>query len=248
MKNQEFQLVCVNSSLPAVLLDSGEWLFHAPDVCMFADLVMRREDGSRWVRTNLPPKWFLEFRPTRQVGRPGLYLKLSGFLYALSQGTSEVSLKFRDEVYENILPNIIKHGGYISPDATKEQLTNLQSDINSRLSAFESAYNLCKDQHDERGMLFIKDQVQNLADKLNHTDTDIPKDWLSISELLEQRGYTITKLIRNSLSQIGKNIKKTYESETGLAVKVTTKAVGSGHKSDDIKVYPPDWHDRIEQK
>jgi prophage antirepressor-like protein len=67
---------------------------------------------------------------------------------------------FQDWVFEEVLPAIRKHGGYISPDATKEQLTNIQSDITSRLSAFESAYNLCKDQHDERGMLFIKDQVQ----------------------------------------------------------------------------------------
>ena len=107
MKNQDFQLACVESSLPAVLLDNGEWLFHAPDVCIFADLVMRRDNASHWVRTNLPPKWFIEFKPSAKVGRPGLYLKLPGFLFALSQGVSEISLKFRDEVYESILPSII---------------------------------------------------------------------------------------------------------------------------------------------
>ena len=174
------------------------------------------------------------------VSEPGLY----GLTIASKK---LIAKKFKRWIKHDVLPSIRKRGGYISPDATREQLTNLQSDITTRLSAFESAYSLCKDQGDERGMLFIKDQVQNLADKLNHLDSDIPQDWLSVSEILEQRGYSLTKPIRNSLSQIGKNVKKDYESDTGLAVKVTTKAVGSGHKSDEIKVYPPNWHDRIEQ-
>ncbi len=129
MQYKTFPLICVNSELPAILLDNGEWLFHAPDVCIFADLVIRRDNASHWVRTNLPSKWFIEFRPTGKVGRPGLYLTLPGLLNALTQGTSEISLKFRDEVFEKILPSIITDGFYISKTATNEQLEAAQKEI-----------------------------------------------------------------------------------------------------------------------
>jgi prophage antirepressor-like protein len=128
MKNLNFQIDCISESLPAVLLDEGDWLFNSGEVCTFAGIVSRKADASRWVKDNLPKKWWLEFKP-EGIGRPGTYLSLSGFLYAISMGKSEIALSFRDEVYDNILPNVIMKGGHISKSANLDQLDALQVEI-----------------------------------------------------------------------------------------------------------------------
>jgi prophage antirepressor-like protein len=133
MKDINFQLECVNAELPAVLLDNGTWLFHAHKVCEFADVTTKTNEN-RWVKENIPLKWTEEFRRFDQVGRPATYLKLPGFLYTLTVGNSEIALDFRNEVYENILPSIIEKGGYISPTATSEQMTVMQSQLDIQQS------------------------------------------------------------------------------------------------------------------
>jgi hypothetical protein len=133
MKDINFQLTCIQAELPAIQLDNGTWLFHAHVTCEFTDVASKTHE-SRWIGENIPPKWVQEFRRFDQVGRPALYLLLPGFLYTLSQGNSEVALKFRNEIYEEILPSIINNGGYVSPNATPEQLAIMQSQIDIQQS------------------------------------------------------------------------------------------------------------------
>jgi prophage antirepressor-like protein len=128
MKDLNFQLACVDAELPAIQLDKGKWLFHAHLTCEFADLATN-DHAARWIGDNVPPKWKLEFKRADQKGRPAMYLLLPGFLYVLTMGNSEIALKFRDEVFENILPAIVENGGYISDSATPEQLEALQTKI-----------------------------------------------------------------------------------------------------------------------
>ena len=113
MRDVNFELSCIQSELPAIQLDNGTWLFHAHTVCLFAD-VSNKINAARWIGDNIPKKWTQEFKRKDQIGRPALYLLLPGFLYVLSRGNSEIALKFRDEVYEVMLPSIIERGGYLS--------------------------------------------------------------------------------------------------------------------------------------
>lgn len=131
MRILKFDINCIGESLPAVLLNNGDWIFNSGEVCVFAGIVSRKADASRWIKDNLPQKWWLEFKP-EGVGRPGIYLTLSGFLYAISMGKSEIALGFRDEVYDNILPNVILKGGYISDKLTSEQIQALRQELDQR--------------------------------------------------------------------------------------------------------------------
>ena len=248
MKESNFTLTCVEAELPAIQLDNGTWLFHSYKTVEFAE-VSTAINAARWINDNIPKKWTQEFKHPTKKGRPGLYLLLPGFLYTLSQGNSEIALSFRDEVYEVILPSIIQKGGYISPEATKPQLEALQEQVQKQIKAIEQTYDICKESGDERSIITLRSQMINLNNKINgiSVETEI-EGWLSISEVLERCGYKLnSKKVNGSLSVIGKMVKVKYECETGQLVKQTTKHVGSGHHKDGIKVYPPDWDDKIER-
>jgi len=128
MQLLNFPLESINEELPAVLLDDGAWLFSAQDTCVFGEIATR-VNAAKWVRTNVPPKWVVELKTKEGNGRPGLYLTKPGFYFAVCQGKSEMAIKFRDEVFETILPKIDASGGYIMPTATSEQLEALQAEI-----------------------------------------------------------------------------------------------------------------------
>lgn len=166
MRDINFQLTCVQAELPAIKLDNGTWLFHAHLTCEFAD-VARKEHAARWIGDNIPPKWTQEFKRFDQVGRPALYLLLPGFLYTLSQGNSEVALKFRNEVYEEMLPSIIENGGYISPDATTEQLAVMQSQIDLQQSMILEM---------GRELTDLRTKKNDFETRRNDWETDIKND------------------------------------------------------------------------
>jgi prophage antirepressor-like protein len=217
--------------------------YRAIDVCS----CLRLGNPTVAVKRHVKEKYVFQFDDG--TNRAGLtnYVSEPGFYEMVFKSKTEIAEIFQDWIIETVLPSIRKDGGYISPDATKTQLQDLEAQIKTQLAAFETAYNLCVSENDDRGALSIKDSVQNLADRLSGKFADVPKDWLSISEILERRNYrTSKKDVKISLSEIGKRIKKTYELKTGLAVKKTTKAVGSGHSKDGMSVYPPDWFDNIE--
>lgn len=105
MQLVNFSLESVKEELPAIQLDTGDWIFSVVEVCLFAELASKK-NAATWVRNNIPSKWVMEFKLPGKEGRPGLYLTKPGFYYAICQGNSEVALKFRDEVFEVILPKI----------------------------------------------------------------------------------------------------------------------------------------------
>lgn len=146
-----FPLESINKELPAVQLDDGSWLFSAQEVCFFAE-VASKVNASKWVRNNIPAKWTIELKTKEGNGRPGLYLTKPGFFFAVCQGKSELALKFRDEVFEVILPKIDASGGYIMPTATSEQLEALQLEIKQLQAAIKDK--------DQRGQTLYKESVQ----------------------------------------------------------------------------------------
>lgn len=127
MELTNFEFPELNDVLPAIRLDDDSWYFSAKETCVFADL-SSTTTAARWVRTNVPSKWIREIK-TPGDGRPGLYLSKAGFYWAVSQGKSETALKFRDLVFEVILPTIDSTGYYIAPKITDEQLEKLESQI-----------------------------------------------------------------------------------------------------------------------
>lgn len=128
MQLLNFPLDSIEENLPAILLDTGVWLFSAQETCIFGELATR-VNASKWVRNNIPAKWIVELKTKEGGGRPGLYLTKPGFYFAICQGQSEMAIKFRDEVFENILPKIDASGGYIMPSATSKQIEALKAEL-----------------------------------------------------------------------------------------------------------------------
>lgn len=63
------------------------------------------------------------------VGRPSWFLLEPGVYQLAFASKSAKSLKFQKWVFEEVLPSIRKEGGYISPDASPEQLEALQAKL-----------------------------------------------------------------------------------------------------------------------
>lgn len=234
-----------------------EWIEREDNrVAVGADEVIIALDGnpahvSRYMRDIFPDYKFQWSggkvgRAKWYVYEPGVYQLI--FSSSLANIAPQKIERFQRWVFQDVLPSIRTKAGYISPEASKEQLQNWETEIQNSLQAFETAYLLCEKVNDKRGMISIKTSVQNLADRLNgKTEENAPHDWLSISEILEQRDYNVHQVdIKKAIAQLGKIIKKIYREETRKEVKTTPKHLGSGHKSDSISVYPPDWFDQIE--
>jgi len=134
MRVEIFRLEEIDAELPAIQFDDGSWYFSAQETCFFAE-VASKANASKWVRTNIPSKWVQEIKATDGNGRPGLYLSKPGFYWAVCQGKSEIALKFRDWVFEDVLVKIEASGGYIMPTATSEQLGGLIKEANQKLLA-----------------------------------------------------------------------------------------------------------------
>lgn len=239
------QFIFGGIELEAIQLANEDWIFHGQIVCEECELT--GTTYSRYLKDAVPKKWLTEFKIEGKVGRPALYLLEPGLYYVVSQAKTENGVKFRDWVFEEVLTAIRTDGGYISSEASKEQLTTLQDKIQAQMLAIEESYKACKDTGDERGIITLKSQLLNLTNRLDGLEEQPLEKWLSISEIL-QTSYTLHhKKIQNSLSTIGKLVKAEYEAETGLKVKETPKHVGTGHVSDTIKVYPEEWFERIKE-
>jgi prophage antirepressor-like protein len=70
------------------------------------------------------------------VGMPAWYVTEPGFYQLVFKSKTDIAEKFRDWVFEEVLPAIRKDGGYISPSATKEQLEALQKQVDIYSRAF----------------------------------------------------------------------------------------------------------------
>lgn len=166
------------------------------------------------------------------VGRPAWYIAEPGVYQLAFQASNKKSLNFQRWVFEEVLPSIRRNKVYISPDATKQDIIN---------AAQDRGINLALEINDQQALLAYNAQLQNRC-----IDFDgLELDYLSMSQVLEKAGFKLsTKIIDNSLPQIGKMVKKSYITETGKEPKITIKNVGSNHGT-EIKSYPTGFHPRI---
>lgn len=105
MKSLMFRFDDLDSELPAIQFDNGDWYFSAQETCVYAELT-NPGNSAFWVRTNVPSKWVQEIKLPGKKGRPSLYLSKPGFFWTVCQGKSEVALRFRDWVFEDLIPKI----------------------------------------------------------------------------------------------------------------------------------------------
>lgn len=115
-----------------------EWVeMESGRVAVGVDEVVKYLDGnikhiSRYVRDIFPDYKFqwsagVSGRPKWYVYEPGVYqLIFSSSLATIAPPKVE---RFQRWVFSDVLPAIRKHGGYISPDATPDQLIALQNQI-----------------------------------------------------------------------------------------------------------------------
>jgi prophage antirepressor-like protein len=136
MRLIKFSIESINEELPAIQLDSGGFVFSAQETCVFAQL-SSRVNASKWVRNNIPSKWIIELKTSEGNGRPGLYLTKAGFYYAVSQGKSEIAIKFRDWVFEDLLLKLESQGYYIA-QTDADTLARLQSELTHLQSQLET--------------------------------------------------------------------------------------------------------------
>jgi prophage antirepressor-like protein len=219
-------------------LDGTAW-FHGLQICRLL--------GFKNPSVSIPQHTDDDERMKVDIGtlHDAWFLSESGFYKLVFQSKTENSKLVRRWLSHEVLPAIRKQGGYISPDATQTQLTSLQQQIETQLLAIETAYEVCKEMGDDRGMIETRSALLNLSNKINNTDETIPEGWLTISEILEKAGYKFnSKEMKTSLNQIGRKVRPVYEKETGKPVLVTSKHLNSGH-SGDVKLYPPDWFEKI---
>jgi prophage antirepressor-like protein len=129
------QFIFGGIELEAIQLANEDWIFHGQIVCEECELT--GTTYSRYLKDAVPKKWLTEFKIEGKVGRPALYLLEPGLYYVVSQAKTENGVKFRDWVFEEVLTAIRTDGGYISSEASKEQLTTLQDKIQAQMLAIE---------------------------------------------------------------------------------------------------------------
>jgi prophage antirepressor-like protein len=127
-----FTVQSTESELPAIQDDTGNWYFSAKETVIFAE-VSDSTNATKWVKNNVPSKWYSEIKTPGKEGRPSLYLTKPGFFYAICQGKSLKAMAFRDWVFEDLLLKLEASGAYIMPNATSKQLEASKAEIESLL-------------------------------------------------------------------------------------------------------------------
>jgi prophage antirepressor-like protein len=205
------------------------WL-HGATLCDILQLSNPTETIQRYVDED----WRSKEQADDKKGRKSWFIREPGF-YQLSFASDNKSAKrFQRWVFEEVLPSIRRSRVYISPDATSADIIS---------AAQDRGISLALELNDQQALLTYNAQLQNRC-----VDFDgLEQEWLSVSQILEKRGYKLkSKAVDVSLSQIGKTVKKDYIEATGKEPKLTVKQVGQNHGT-EIKSYPADWYDRIEQ-
>jgi anti-repressor protein len=105
--------------------DKSRVWFLAQDVV--SHLGLRVENTARHLQRNVFP----EYKQKRLVGegRPSWYIAEPGVYQLTFKAATDEARNFQRWVFEEVLPSIRRDGGYISPEATTEQLEALQSQI-----------------------------------------------------------------------------------------------------------------------
>lgn len=115
--------------LPAFEQYDGEWLFEATLVVTTSELVKNSNHVVRWLDTNLPPKWIVELKIPGKLGRPAIYITEAGLYYCVCQAKTDLGRKFRNYVFEEVLPSTRKKGYFVDSEATASQLSSLYYEI-----------------------------------------------------------------------------------------------------------------------
>jgi prophage antirepressor-like protein len=212
-------------------LETNEPWFHAGQVCKVLNLTNPTESlrihTDEDERRKVDGKVLGKLQDTWYVSESGLY----GLILAAK---TDKAKSFKRWLKREVLPSIRRSRVYISPDATSADIIS---------AAQDRGISLALELNDQQALLTYNAQLQNRC-----VDFDgLEQEWLSVSQILEKRGYKLkSKAVDVSLSQIGKTIKKDYIEATGKEPKLTVKQVGQNHGT-EIKSYPADWYDRIEQ-
>ncbi len=127
-----------NDEIRVVLAEDGQPLFAANDLCKIIGIknprqaVSRLDADERGVISTDTPGGEQEMLA---VTEPGLYM-----LVLTSRSTDPRVKRFKRYVTHDLLPAIREHGGYISPDATPDQLQALQARVNTLQGKLENSY------------------------------------------------------------------------------------------------------------
>jgi prophage antirepressor-like protein len=105
--------------------DKSRVWFLAQDVMSHLGLCI--ENTARHLQRNVFP----EYKQKRLVGegRPAWYIAEPGIYQLTFKAATDEARNFQSWVFEEVIPSIRRDGGYISPEATTEQLEALQSQI-----------------------------------------------------------------------------------------------------------------------
>lgn len=92
----------------------------------------------------------------KRAGRPSWYVSEEGAYQLGMQASTLEAIALQRWVFEEVLPTIRKQGGYISPDASKEQLEGLQTQIETQINSLNTAFDMAEKTNDHRLKVTVK--------------------------------------------------------------------------------------------
>lgn len=107
--------------------ENGKLLFAASEVCGYLGL----KNVSKTLDTLDADEKQKVTKGYETSGRQGIWaVTESGLYHLIFKSRKDSAVKFRRWVTEEVLPSIRKNAGYISPNATLDQIRELQSQLN----------------------------------------------------------------------------------------------------------------------
>jgi prophage antirepressor-like protein len=200
--------------LPVYLSDDGHIWIHATTVCKVLELSNPAVTLKRHVK--------LKYRKQIAVGvgMPAWYLLEPGFYQLVFRSKVDKAEKFQDWIFEEVLPSIRRDGGYISPEATTEQLEVLQSQIDIQQNMTLQM---------GRDLTELTSKKKEYETKVNDWETDIKND-------IDGDPMTYYKFLKNERKEYMELEAKVKQLEGTLETK--TKQL-DGIKEVVSRKYPP---------
>lgn len=124
--------------------EKTRYWFRATEIC---DVLFTKNNTQRYITLHCKDWQYRQFQVGK--GRPALYVCESGVYRLILRSKSPIALEFQDWITEELLPKLRASGGYIMPDATREQLQALKLEIEEKERLIEEKEHLieAKDRH-----------------------------------------------------------------------------------------------------
>lgn len=165
--------------------------------------------------------------------RDTLCITESGLYSLIFRSRKKQAKVFRKWVTSEVLPSIRKTGEYrIEPD-------RLPPTLDQKIRLLEMGKELAEQMQDDRVKVKL---MASIVNELAPVDEPQAAKLYSVTEVLERHGF---KIPDGKDSAIGRKVAAAWRAAKECEPQVCEKAVGTGHHTAKIKVYPEEFFERI---